>query len=98
MNTYQRPQGKNLQSPVSFTYNGTLFEGFRPYEGETDVVNISKLSRPHYALITALCSVNKTDHSIWTVVDTKHFTTSFDLFITNYFPSITFIRYLRSRT
>jgi hypothetical protein len=99
MSTYQRPNKPNNQSVLSFTHDGVTFEGFRPYQGESDRVNIGKLHGPaRYALVIAICSEDANNHHIWVVIDSKHFTDAFTRFTIEHLPKVKFTRYLRSRT
>lgn len=86
-------------SQVIYTYQGVTHEGFRPYEGESDFVNIRQLnSRKRYALVIAICSASKTEHTVWTVIDTEHHLRAFLNFMNEHHPKVNYIRYLRSRT
>lgn len=89
-----------MTSPLVYKHtDGITYEGFRPYEGEDDVVNMRRLNGPHrYALVTAICSINKQTHTVWTVIDTQPHITAFQKFISEKIPQVKFIRYLRSRT
>ena len=99
MQHHIKPKAGNNQAIVACTYQNRDYEGFRPYEGESDIVNIRKLFGPkRYALCVAICSENKTNHHIFVVIDTNHHITIFQNFLAEHMPNVKYTRYLRSRT
>lgn len=106
---------KQAQSPhhtpgrpnISYVHKGILYEGFRPYHGDEDLVRMT--SKTRYGLVTAICTSSTPQkvedkypqnscHTVWTVIDTKASTYLFEEFIREHFPQVTYTRYLRSRT
>ena len=94
-------------TPISFVHDGTLYEGFRPYQGEVDTVNIRKLHGPRrYALVIVIASSpgpiavgnQNSPHTVWTVIDTNIHIEQFNAFLRTHYPTVQYIRYLRSRT
>ena len=109
--TYKQPR-PDRKPHVNLTYNfdGIEWEGFRPYRGEEDAVNLRNVHGPNrLPLVTAICTSTSPQeisgpypqnsyHTVWTVIDSKVFTDAFIQFLMQYYPQVTYTRWLRSRT
>jgi hypothetical protein len=80
-------------------HNGTLYEGFRLYEGEADRKHPRDfMAQRRYGVTIAICSEVTKTHSVWVVMDNEHTIRNFTNFLSLVFPKVTYTRYLRSRT
>lgn len=97
----------NTRQNITYSHKGILYEGFRPYHGDEDIVRLN--GRFKYGLVTAICTsttpqevedrfAQNSCHTVWTVIDTKATLYLFEQFMREHYPQVTYTRYMRSRT